>query len=93
MATARRSWVVFVDDDRDLQGCDEFTGKYSIRTGNTNKLCVFFRESQATAYAATIATRYPGKEVHIFVQHMAYSSQPRPPEVKMWTKEGELLPK
>lgn len=87
----RRSWVVFIDDNAYLMNDDEFTGKVNFRD-NREILSVFFREALALAYAKTIAERYPGKDVHVYKQYHAYSSQPKPVESKRWTDDGQLIP-
>lgn len=87
----RRSWVVFIDDNAYLMNDDEFTGKVNFRD-NREILSVFFREAFALAYAKTIAERYPGKDVHVYKQYHAYSSQPKPVESKRWTDDGQLIP-
>lgn len=87
----RRSWVVFIDDNAYLMNDNEFTGKVNFRE-NREILSVFFREAHALAYAKTIAERYPGKDVHVYKQYHAYSSQPKPVESKRWTDDGQLIP-
>jgi len=88
---ARRSWAVFIDDPAYLRDDDEFAGKVN-NIDNREILSVFFREAHALAYAKTIAERYPGKDVHIYKQYHAYSSQPKPVESKKWTDDGQLIP-
>jgi hypothetical protein len=88
---ARRSWVVFIDDNAYLTNDDEFAGKVNFRD-NKEILSVFFREAQALAYAKVIAERYPGKDVHVYKQFHAYSSLPKPVESKQWTDDGQLIP-
>lgn len=87
----RRSWVVFIDDNAYLMNDNEFAGKVNFRD-NREILSVFFREAHALAYAKTIAERYPGKDVHVYKQYHAYSSQPKPVESKRWTDDGQLIP-
>lgn len=87
----RRSWVVFIDDNAYLMNDDEFAGKVNFRD-NREILSVFFREAHALAYAKTIAEHYPGKDVHVYKQYHAYSSQPKPVESKRWTDDGQLIP-
>lgn len=89
---ARRSWVVMVDDTNNLQSDDYFSGKVNPISKNNEILSVFFRESHAHSYAQHIASKYPGKDVHIYVQSMCYSTQPKPVETKQWTPDGQLIP-
>lgn len=89
---ARRSWVVFVDDNKFLRNSDEWAGKVDPSGDNKEVLSVFFRETHALAYAQEIASRYPGKDIHVYKQYSAFSCQPRPVETKQWTEDGQLLP-
>ena len=89
---ARCSWIVLIDDDNSLISDDQWAGKVNIREGQKEIIGVFFREGHAQAYAQSIASFYPKREVHVYKQYRCYSSQPKPVEVKVWTENGELIP-
>ena len=89
---ARRSWVVFIDNQDYLDNDREFAGKVNVSRDNSHILSVFFRETHAMNYAKTIAERYPGKDVHVYRAYQAFSAVAKPVEAKQWTDDGQLIP-
>ena len=90
---ARRSWVVFVDNGDFLHQDRDYNGKYNIFSQENNDLfSLFFKEVQAIEYAKYIATKYPGRDVHVFKQSFGYTCQPKPVEFKQWTDDGKFIP-
>lgn len=89
---ARRSWVVYVDDDRQLIDNESYAGKYNALNGNPDIMSVFFKEALAFSFAKHIAEKYPGKDVHVYKQTFAFTTQAKPVETKQWNDYGELVP-
>jgi len=91
---ARRAWVVFIDDSRQLEQDQDINGMWKTNTFEPSRryLSVFFREAQATEAAKYLANQHPGKDVHVLKQIFGYCSQAKPVEYKEWTEDGTFLP-
>lgn len=92
MAQARRCWIVFVDNQRNLYESNLNGGGYIGSDRDTEQFSVFFKESQASAAAQVLSKKNPGYEVYILEQKSGYCSQPKPPELKLWTSDGQYIP-
>lgn len=89
---ARKSWVVFVDNQNKLIQDSAYGGMYHFQEQDSNHLGVFFRESHAIEAAKYLAAQNPGRDVHVFKQSIGFSSQPGPTQQKEWTDEGQYVP-
>ena len=88
---ARRSWIVLVDNADQLSQCESYSGRYQPYKDNFIT-SIFFREAHAESFAKSIASKYPGKDIHVFKQSHGYTAQPQPVQSKIWTEDGQFIP-
>jgi hypothetical protein len=89
---ARQLWVVLVEDFDVLYPSDYYRNQY-IHDGKDNHIMsVFTSKRDANEAAQLLASRYPGKDIHVFAQQHGYTSAPRPVESKVWTADGKFIP-
>jgi hypothetical protein len=83
--------MVFVDHGDAIVSCDNYSGRYK-QYKDEMILSVFFREAHAEAFAKAIASKYPGRDVHVFKQSHGYTATPSPVSTKVWTDDGQFIP-
>ncbi len=89
---ARRLWMVLIEDFDALYPSNHFRNQYIHEGKDHNLMSVFTTKRDADDAAQQLATRYPGKDVHVFTQNYGFTSAPRPVESKVWTADGKFIP-
>ena len=90
---ARRSWIVFIDDDPHIYCPEDLPGRYIVdKHVDTKILSIMFDFNDAKHIAQRLSQQFPGKDVHVYQQILGYTSQPQPVQSKIWTDKGEYIP-
>ena len=90
---ARRLWMVLVEDFDYMISGDRYRNQYIPNTDRSEDLVsVFMNKRDADDAAQQIASKHPGKDVHVFSQDYGFTAAPRPVESKIWTADGKFIP-
>jgi hypothetical protein len=91
---ARRLWVVLVEDFNLLDTGEHYRGQYvqSSHATSDSQVSVFLDKRAADEAAQQMATKNPGKDVHVFSPDYGFTAAPRPVESKVWTPDGKFIP-
>jgi len=89
---AKKLWVVLVEDFDYLYPGDRYSNQFFMEEKHTDLITVFTNKSAADNAAQDIASRHPGKDVHVLSQDYGFTCTARPVESKIWTTDGKFIP-
>lgn len=89
---AKQFWAVVVEDFDLLYVSDYYRNQFVCEEKNNKILSIFLDRRDADRAAQDLASKYPGKDVHVLTQSFGYTSAPRPIESKVWTSDGKFIP-